>query len=106
VGGVDVGRHPALGALFAASIVTLAVAHLRVARMVLLGRFDEAWRSSAALEVHRGQLPDLSPRELAALASIALLVGAVGLWPTPLLSAMATGVRDVSLAVEPAGDLP
>jgi NADH-quinone oxidoreductase subunit M len=100
------GRHPALGALFALSIIALAVAHLRVARMVLLGRFDEAWRSSAALEVHRGRLPDLSSRELAALASIALLVGAVGLWPTPLLSAMATGVRDVSFAVEPAGELP
>jgi NADH-quinone oxidoreductase subunit M len=100
------GRHPALGLLFAACIVALAVAHLRVARLTLLGRFDDAWRTSAALEVHRGKMPDLSSRELAALAAVALLVGAVGVWPTPLLSAMASGVRDVGATVEPPVDIP
>jgi hypothetical protein len=37
---------------------------------------------------------------------VALLVGAVGVWPTPLLSAMASGVRDVAMTVEPPADLP
>jgi len=100
------GRHPALGLLFAVSIVAVAVAHLRVARLTLLGRFDDAWRTSAALEVHRGSLPDLSSRELGALAAVAVLVGAVGVWPTPILSAMASGVRDVAVAVEPPVDIP
>jgi NADH:ubiquinone oxidoreductase subunit 4 (subunit M) len=87
-------------------MVILAVAHLRVARMTLLGRFDEAWRGSAALEVYRGTMPDLSSRELAALASLALLVVAVGVWPTPLLSAMASSLRDVSTTVEPPAEFP
>jgi NADH-quinone oxidoreductase subunit M len=100
------GRHPALGALFAAAIVVVALAHLRVARLTLLGTFDEAWRTSAALEVHRGRMPDLSSRELAALASVALLAGAVGVWPTPLLSAIASGVRDVAMTVEPPVEIP
>jgi NADH-quinone oxidoreductase subunit M len=94
-------RHPALGVLLALSIVALALAHLRVGRLTLLGRFDEVWRTSAALDVHRGRMPDLSSRELAALASVALLVAAVGVWPTPLLSAIASGARDVAMTVEP-----
>lgn len=100
------GRHPALGVLLATSIVALALAHLRVGRLTLLGRFDEAWRSSAALEVHGGRMPDLSSRELAALASVALLVGVVGVWPTPLLSATASGARDVAMTVEPSDPGP
>ncbi len=100
------GRHPELGLLLAGFMVILAVAHLRVARMTLLGRFDEAWRGSAALEVHRGTMPDLSSRELAALAPLALLVVAVGVWPTPLLSAMASSLRDVSTTVEPPAEFP
>ena len=99
-------RHPIIGVLFAAATVVIALAHLRVAGMTLLGRFDASWATSAALEVHRGRLPDLSSRELSALASVALVVGAVGLWPTPLLSAIASGARDVSLIVEPLFEAP
>jgi NADH-quinone oxidoreductase subunit M len=95
------GRHPVLATLLAVAIVAAAAAHLRVARLVLLGRFDEAWRRSSVLQPFGGHLPDASPRELAALAPLALLALLLGLWPTPLLSATAAGARDVSATVEP-----
>ncbi len=99
------GKHPVLAILLAASIVASASAHLRVARMVLPGAFDEAWRRSPLLRTYEGRLPDATPRERAALFPLVLLALVLGLWPTPLLSAMAAGVRDVSSVVEPA-DLP
>jgi NADH-quinone oxidoreductase subunit M len=95
------GRHPVLGVLLALAIVATAAAHLRVARMLLLGRFDDAWRRSAALQPFGGRLPDASARDLAALVPIALLALLLGLWPTPLLSATGAGASDAAAMVEP-----
>ena len=95
------GHHPVLATILAVAIVASAAAHLRVARLLLLGRLDEAWRRSAALQPFAGRLPDPSPRELAALVPIALLAVLLGFWPTPLLAATAAGARDVSATVEP-----
>ena len=95
------GRHPVLATVMAVAIVASAAAHLRVGRMVLLGKFDEAWRRSAALQPFGGRLPDASSRELAALVPVALLALLLGFWPTPLLAATAAGARDVSATVEP-----
>jgi NADH:ubiquinone oxidoreductase subunit 4 (subunit M) len=75
-----------------------------VARLTLLGSFDEAWRSSAALAPHRGKLLDLSSRELSALAVLVVLIVVAGMWPTPWLTTMATTVRDVCATVEPPAD--
>jgi len=94
-------RHPVLGVLLALAIVSAAAAHLRVARLVLLGTFDVAWRRSLALKPFRGSLPDATPRELAALVPVAVVALLLGLWPTPLLSATAAGARDAAAAVEP-----
>jgi NADH-quinone oxidoreductase subunit M len=95
------GRHPALAVLFALAIVASAAAHLRAGRMMLLGSFDESWRSSAALQAHRGRLPDLTSREIAALGAVALLVALVGVWPSSLLVATSASATDISTAVEP-----
>jgi NADH-quinone oxidoreductase subunit M len=99
-------RHPVLAVWLAGSLVVSAAAHLRVARMVLFGRVDPAWRRSAYLEPFGGRIPDALPRELAAFVPLAVLALLLGLWPAPLLSPMASGVRDASAAVDPAGPDP
>ncbi|HEY6460516.1 MAG TPA: NADH-quinone oxidoreductase subunit M, partial [Polyangiaceae bacterium] len=94
-------RHPVLSAVTALSIVFVAAAHLRAGRILLLGRFDPARRKTSMLEPFGGTLPDATPAELAALLPLVLLALLLGVWPTPLLSSMAVGVRDVSAAIEP-----
>ena len=94
-------RHPVLAVVMAAALVASAAAHLRVARTMLAGRLDPSWRTSDRLEPFAGMLPDASPRELAALVPLALLALALGLWPAPLLSTVASGVRDASATVDP-----
>ncbi len=94
-------RHPVLAAVMAMSLVASAAAHLRVGRMMLLGRAGAARRGSPLLDPFGGLIPDATPRELAAFVPLALLALLLGLWPVPLLSSMAAGVRDVSTTVEP-----
>jgi NADH-quinone oxidoreductase subunit M len=95
-------RHPVLAAIMAMAIVASAAAHVRIARLVLLGRFDPAWRASILLEPFGGHFPDATPRELAALVPLIILALSLGIWPGPLLSTIATGVRDASAQVDPA----
>jgi NADH-quinone oxidoreductase subunit M len=99
-------RHPALALLIAAALVTSAAAHLRIARLVLLGRVDAAWRRSAQLAAFRGHVPDATPRELLALVPLAVLAVLLGLWPAPLISSIAVASRDASVAVDPDGPDP
>jgi NADH-quinone oxidoreductase subunit M len=94
-------RHPVLAAVMALALVASAAAHLRVARMVIAGRVDPAWRSSERLKPFAGRLPDASARELAVLVPLALLAVALGAWPAPLLSTIASSVLDASTAVDP-----
>ncbi|HEY5240413.1 MAG TPA: NADH-quinone oxidoreductase subunit M, partial [Polyangiaceae bacterium] len=94
-------RHPVLAAVMAMALVASAAAHLRVGRLMLLGRADAARRGRPLLEPFGGLMPDATPRELAAFVPLALLALLLGLWPVPLLSSMAAGVRDVSSTVEP-----
>jgi NADH-quinone oxidoreductase subunit M len=94
-------RHPVLATVFAVALVATAAAHLRAARMLLLGHVDPAWRRSSYLEPFGGRLPDAAPREVAALVPLAVLALLLGLWPTPLLASMAAGVRDVTETVQP-----
>lgn len=95
-------RHPALVVLLAAALVVSAAAHLRAARLLLMGRPDPGWRTSQRLEPFGGRIPDASPREAAALAPLVLLSLMLGVWPAPLLSQIAACARDTSAAaVEP-----
>jgi NADH-quinone oxidoreductase subunit M len=96
-------RHPVLATVMAAAIVASAAAHLRVGRMMLLGRAGAARRAHTRplLEPFGGRLPDATPRELAAFVPLGVLALLLGVWPAPLLSSIAAGVRDVSTTVEP-----
>ena len=99
-------RHPALALLVAAALVASAAAHLRMARLMLLGRLEPAWREGPELEPYAGRLPDATPRELIALVPLVALVVVLGFWPAPLLSTIALGARDASAAVDPDGPDP
>lgn len=99
-------RHPVLATVFAVALVATAAAHLRAARMLLLGHVDPAWRRSTYLEPFGGRFPDAAPREAAALIPLAILALLLGLWPTPLLASMASGVRDVTETVQPSSPAP
>jgi len=93
-------RHPVLAVVMALALVASASAHLRVGRMMLLGRVDAAWRRSSLLQPFGGRLPEMTPGELAALLPLPLLALVLGVWPAPLLSSIAAGVRDVSTTVD------
>src|SRR6185312_12490009 len=94
------GRHPALAVLLGLALVASAAAHLRAARAMLLGTFDEAWRSSAALEAHRGKMPDLTSRELGAMGAVMAIVVLVGVWPSPLIAATLAAAADISAVID------
>jgi NADH-quinone oxidoreductase subunit M len=94
-------RHPVLAVLLAASLVASAAAHVRVARCMLFERDRPAPLASAPVPV-----PDAAPRELAVLVSLAALALLLGVWPVPLLTQIAGGVRDAASSVDPAGSDP
>jgi NADH-quinone oxidoreductase subunit M len=94
-------RHPVLASVMALAIVLSAAAHLRVGRLMLLGRFDPARRKTSMLDPFGGRLPDATGPEVAALVPLVLLALLLGVWPTPLLSSIAAGARDVSSVVDP-----
>jgi len=99
-------RHPVIAFLVALALVASAAAHLRVARLLLLGELSASWRRSRALAPFGGRLPDATPRELVALVPLAALSLLLGLWPTPLLSPIVVGAREAGAALEPTGPDP
>jgi NADH-quinone oxidoreductase subunit M len=99
-------RYPVLALLVAAALVVSAAAHLRIARLVLLGRLDPAWRRSPYLEPFGGRIPDATGREALVLVPLAMLSLLLGVWPTPLLSSIAVAARDAGAAVDPGGPDP
>jgi NADH-quinone oxidoreductase subunit M len=99
-------RHPVLALLLAVGLTASAAAHLRIARLVLFGQLDPAWRSSPQLEPFGGRVPDARPHELSALLPLAALALLLGLWPVALMAQISDGVRDASSAVEPAAPIP
>jgi NADH-quinone oxidoreductase subunit M len=92
-------RHPVLAVLLAAGLVASAAAHIRVASALLFG-------PATPKEASNPRASDAAPRELAVLVSLAALGLLVGVWPGPLLSQIADGVRDASAAVDPSGTDP
>ena len=99
-------RHPVLAVLMAGAFVAAAAAHMRVARLCLLGRVHPAWRRSHLLQPFGGRFPDATPTELFALGPLVALSLVLGIWPAPLLAPIAAAVRDLSAIVDPAGPDP
>jgi NADH-quinone oxidoreductase subunit M len=95
-------RHPFLALILAAALVVSAAAHVRIARLLVFEKADPLWRRSRRLEAFSGRLPDATSVEMAALAPIAALVLALGIWPAPALSPVERAARDASAAVEQA----
>ncbi len=96
-------RHPGLALVVAGALVASAAAHLRIARLLLLGELDPAWRRSAQLEPFGGRVPDATAVELLALVPAAALALLLGAWPAPVLTSIAVSARDSSGAVDPGG---
>jgi NADH:ubiquinone oxidoreductase subunit 4 (subunit M) len=96
-------RYPGLSLIVAGALVASAAAHLRIARMLLLGDLYPVWRRSAYLESFGGHMPDATAPELLALVPAAALAVLLGIWPSPVLSAMSASARDVSGVVDPGG---
>jgi NADH:ubiquinone oxidoreductase subunit 4 (subunit M) len=89
--------------VIAVALVVSAAAHLRLGRVLLLGRMAASWRESAELSSYGGRLPDATPLERVALLPLVALLIALGVWPAPLLSTIAGGARDAGAAVDPDG---
>jgi NADH-quinone oxidoreductase subunit M len=101
-----VGAFPSfrtLSCIVIVGLVLAAASHLTAAQRLLFGAFPERWRRDPYLEPFGGRIPELSFRELASVAPLAVLVVVLGLWPAPLLRMIAGGVRDVSALVSPHG---
>ncbi len=90
-------------ALSALGLVLAAVYSLGAFQKVFLGHFKASWQTSAALDPFGGRFPDLTAREVASIAPLALLTIVLGFWPVPLFSLIAGGVRDATSFVDPAG---
>jgi NADH-quinone oxidoreductase subunit M len=77
--------HRGLTLTAALALVIGAAYHLNAIQKIHFGRFNEAWR-----DVLPGN--DLSPRELATLVPLALIVLVLGFWPMPLINLVGGGV--------------
>ncbi|HEY2514986.1 MAG TPA: NADH-quinone oxidoreductase subunit M, partial [Polyangiaceae bacterium] len=95
--------YRAMTAIAATGLILSAAYHLGALQRVLLGPFRDAWRTSAALDPFGGRFTDVSARELASMAPLAVLTILLGFWPVPLFGLIAGGVRDITSYVDPAG---
>jgi NADH-quinone oxidoreductase subunit M len=87
---------PALTITAALSLVLTAAYHLTAIGKVQLGPFNEGWRGVLA-----GRDVDL--REALTLVPLAIIIVVLGFWPSPVLSTIASGVRDLVVTVAAAG---
>jgi NADH-quinone oxidoreductase subunit M len=94
-------RYPGLSLVLAAAWVAAAVAHIRMARLLLLGDVDPRWRSAALLKPYGGRLPGATSPELFAWVPVVALAIAIGSWPGPLLSVIGVTARDIVSLVDP-----
>lgn len=96
-------REPGLATAVLAGAVLLAASQAMPMLRLVRGRLPESLRRGEALTPHGGRIPDLRPRELAALAPLLLLLVLLGFYPAPLLGRAASTVRDLNEQVNPPG---
>ncbi len=96
-------REPGVAAFALASAVLLAASQSSALVRLVRGRLPEPLRASPQLVPFGGRVPDLRPRELAALAPLVVLIVLLGFYPSPLLGRATTTVRDLVELVMPAG---
>jgi NADH-quinone oxidoreductase subunit M len=95
--------HRAITAVAATGLVLAAAYNLGAFQKVFLGPLKSAWRTSGELDRFGGRFPDVTARELASIAPLAVLTVVLGFWPVPLFALIAGGVRDATSFVDPAG---
>lgn len=96
-------NYPPLALVAALALVLAAAAHLLVLTKLVFGPLATNWEKNPLLEPFGGRFPDLTAREWASVAPLALLVLLLGVWPAPLLAATSGTVRDLTNAVSPPG---
>ena len=94
-------REPGLAFAVLAGAVVLAASQAIPLVRLLRGRLPESLRRGEALAPHGGRIPDLRPREIAALAPLIVIIIVLGFWPSPLLGRAANTVRDTSDQLNP-----
>ncbi len=95
--------HRALTLLAALGLALTGAYHVGAIHKLLMGKLAESWRKDPLLEPFGGKIPEISPRELAMVAPLAVFAIVLGLWPVPLLGLISGGVRDVTALVNPPG---
>ncbi len=83
-------------------VIITAAYHLWALQRVFLGKFNESWRKSHALEATGGKFPEMNLRELASLAPLAAIVIILGFYPLPILNLIGTGLEDLRQMVSSA----
>ncbi len=96
-------REPGVATTALVGAVLLATSQAMPLLRVVRGRLPEALRGGPSLAPHGGHVPDLRPRELAALAPLLLLLVVLGFYPSPITSRASNTVRDMNELVSPPG---
>ena len=96
-------REPGVATFALVAAVLLAASQSSALVRLVRGRLPDKLRASSQLVPFGGRVPDLRPRELAALAPLVVLVVLLGFYPSPLLGRAATTVRDLVELVSPPG---
>ena len=86
---------PVMTAIAITGVIITAAYHLWALQRVFLGKFNESWRTSHALEATGGKFPEMNRRELASLAPLAVIVVILGFYPLPLIDLVSTGLSDL-----------
>jgi len=91
----SLSAFPVLTTIAITGVVVTAAYHLWALQRVFLGKFNESWRTSHALEATGGKFPEMNRRELFSLLPMAVIVVVLGFYPMPMLDLVGTGLEDL-----------
>jgi NADH-quinone oxidoreductase subunit M len=96
-------REPGIAIAVLVAAVLLAASQTMPMLRIVRGRLPDALRRGEPLIPFGGHVPDLRPRELAAVGPLLLLVVLLGFYPVPLIAHAQATVRDLNELVNPPG---